>query len=72
MKICAAGCEIYTLDQKTGKTVVHKPDEPFDIDDKEAERLIALGKAKKAGKDATPASAPPPPPASASDQGGSE
>ena len=67
MKIEAIGCEIYTLDAKTGKTLKHKPGEPFDADDKEAERLISLSKAKKAGKDTASL---PSPPEQVSNQGG--
>jgi hypothetical protein len=47
MKIEAVGCEIIT--REDGKKSVHKPGEQFEADDKEAQRLIAMGAAKKSG-----------------------
>jgi hypothetical protein len=45
MKIEAVGCEIIT--REDGKKSVHKPGEQFETDDKEAQRLIDMGAAKK-------------------------
>ena len=49
MKIKAVGHEIYTRDPATKKTKIYKVGETFDLDDKEAERLIKLGYAEKSG-----------------------
>jgi hypothetical protein len=59
MKIEAVGHALITKDA-AGVKVQHLPGKPFDLDDKEAKRLIAAGYAK-AAKGEAPASQPPTP-----------
>ena len=48
MKIELVGHTLTVRDKDTKKRVTYEPGKPFDIDDKEAEHLIAQGFAKKA------------------------